>query len=120
MRHRLIIGLALLLIASPAAAEVADKEPSVGALWAWALGFNVIAILLELIRPRLGLLVVPIAAFFAWAGYSELTDPDVGPAILHELGPDYVILSYASFAVGLFGPLIVVLSCSVVRRWRAK
>ena len=34
--HRLIIALATLTIASPALAEVADKEPSVGPLWAWA------------------------------------------------------------------------------------
>ena len=54
MLHRLIIGFAALLIASPALAEVADKEPSVGALWAWALGFNVIALLLEAVRPVWG------------------------------------------------------------------
>ncbi len=116
MPHRLIVTLAALLIASPAFAEVADKEPSVGALWAWALAFNVVAFLLELLRPRLGFLVLPIAALFAWVGHEELSDPYVGPAILSELGPKYVNVSYASFAIGLLGPLIVVLLCNVVRR----
>lgn len=43
MIHRQILALAATLIASPALAEAADKEPSVSSLWAWALGFNVIA-----------------------------------------------------------------------------
>ena len=116
MHHRLIIALAALLVASPASAEVADKEPSVSALWAWAFAFNVLAVLLEVVRPRLGLLVVPIAALSAWAGHMELSDPHVGPAILNELGLNYFNTSYASFAVGLLGPLLVVLLCSVVRR----
>jgi hypothetical protein len=119
MLHRLIIGFAALLIASPALAEVADKEPSVGALWAWALGFNVIALLLEAVRPRLGLLVVPIAALFAWAGHMELSDSHVGPDISRELGPSYVNMSYASYAVGLLGPIIAVLLWNIVRSRRA-
>ena len=89
-----------------------------GALLAWALGFNVAAIVLEFVRPRLGLLVVPIAALYAWTIYSELTDPYVGPAILRELGSDYVNLSYALSAFGLLGPLIVVLLGMAVRRRR--
>jgi hypothetical protein len=117
--HRLVVALAAFLIASPALAEVADKEPSVGSLWAWALGFNVIALLLEVVRPRLGLLMIPVAALSGWAGHMELSDPQVGPAILSELGPSYVNLSYASFALGLLGPLLVVLLTNAVRRRKA-
>jgi len=119
MLHRLFVALAALVISSPAFAEVADKEPTVSALWTWALGFTLIALLLEAVRPRLGLLVVPFAALSAWAGHMELSDPHVGPAILGELGPSYVNMSYASFAVGLLGPLLVVLLWNVVRRRKA-
>ena len=116
MNRRVVFAAATLLLASPAAAEVADKEPSLAALWAWALAFSLIAFLLEKVRPRLGLLIVPIAALLAWAGHSELSDPHVGPAILQELGPSYVNASYASYAVGLLGPLVIVWLCSVARR----
>jgi hypothetical protein len=37
---------------------VADKEPSLGALWAWTLAFNLAAALLGKVRPWLGLIVV--------------------------------------------------------------
>ena len=116
MLHRLIIALSVVLTASPAWAEVADKEPSIGALWAWALGFTMAAILLELVRPHLGLLVVPFAAMRAWAGHAELSDPYVGLAITRELGPSYVNMSYLSFALGVAGPLVVVFLWKVRRR----
>lgn len=120
MFHRLILALATLFIASPASAEVADKGLSVSTLWAGALGLNVAALLLEVVRPRLGLGVVPIAAVVAWAGHMELSDPYVGPALLYELGPDYPIVSYGSSAVGTVGPLVVVLLCRVIRRRKAQ
>jgi hypothetical protein len=116
---RRLFAMATLVIASPASAEVADKVPSAGALWAWALGFSAIAFLLEMVRPRFGFVMVPVAALSAWAGHIELSDPHVGPAILNEIGSSYVSMSYFSFAVGLLGPLIAVLLCEVVRRRKA-
>ena len=50
-----------LIHAAPASAEVADKEPWPGALWAFALAFNLAAALLAKVRPWLGLVVVPFA-----------------------------------------------------------
>jgi len=120
MPSRSLVAWGALLIASPAFAEVADKEPSLGSMWAWALALNVIAFVLEWVRPRLGLIVLPLAAFIAWGGHSELSDPHVGPAILRELGRDYVSSSYASLVVGLVGPLVVVALCNVVRRRRMR
>ena len=119
MLHRLILGLAALSIASPALAEVADKEPSVGGMWAWALTVNVVALLLEMLRPRLGLIVVPFAALSAWTTHMELSDPYVGPAILRELGPSYIKMSYMSIAVELLGPMLLVLLYEIIRRRRA-
>ena len=107
-----------LLIASPAFAEVADKEPFLCTVWAWALALNVTAFVLELVRPRLGLLVLPFAAFIAWGAHDELSDPYVGPAILTELGRDYMWSWYASVTVGLVGPLVLVVLWNVLRRRR--
>ena len=119
MRLRLMLGYASLVAASPAAAEVADKEPSAAALWVWAVAFNVAAVALEALRPRFGLVVVPVAAVFAWAIYSELSDPYVGPAILSELGSSYVGTSYLTCVVSILGPLIVTALSAIVRRGRA-
>ena len=118
MRHRIVAAIATLLVSSPAYAEVADKEPTLGTMWAWALALNVVAFLLEKARPRFGLLVVPLSAFIAWGAHSELSDQFVGPAILNELGSDYVRSSYASVAVGLVGPILIVMLWEVLRRRR--
>ena len=108
MTRRLLVGLAALAMAAPAYAEVADKVPSTGALWVAAIAFNLVALGLERVRPYLGLVVVPLAAFYAVGGHIELASLDVGPAIVQELGPSYVTTSYVAFALGLFGPLLLV------------
>lgn len=79
--RRLTFGCAALLVASPAVAEVADKVPSLGWRWGWALGLCATTLLLELWRKRRGLLVVPVGALLARGGHEELSDPYVGPAI---------------------------------------
>jgi hypothetical protein len=116
MRHRVVTAIAALLFSSPAYAEVADKEPTLSTMWAWALALNVVAFLLEKVRPRFGLFVLPLSAFIAWGAHSELSDPFVGPAILNELGSDYVQSSYASVLVGLVGPILIVALWEVLRR----
>lgn len=122
MQNRLLMSfsaLATLLIASPACAEVADKIASLGALWTWTLGLNIAAFLLAFVRPLLGLIVVPFAAFLAWGAYEEMSDPYVGPAILSELGQDYILGAYASAGVGVVGPLVIVLAWWTLRKKRA-
>lgn len=118
MRHRVVAAVATLLISSPAYAEVADKEPTLGAMWAWAVGLNIVALVLEKARPNFGLLVLPLSAFIAWGAHLELSDQFVGPAILNELGARYVWSSYASAAVGFVGPMLIVLFCGALRRRR--
>ena len=107
-----------LVTASPAYAEVADKEPSIAWLWGEAIIINLLAIVLERVRPKLGLVVLPIAAFLAWGGYMELTDPYVGPAIRQELGQGYITTSYLTYAVALLGPVIIVFLHAKMRRSR--
>jgi hypothetical protein len=116
MQSRSIAALAALFVASPAMAEVADKEPTLGALWAWALAFNVAALLLARVRPWLALLVVPFSAFLAFTVCSELLDPYVGPAIVAELGKAYVWSGYASAVLSLIGPLAIAVAWNIQRR----
>ena len=115
MRYQLAIAFTALVVATPASAEVADKEPTLGALWALALAFTLATALLAKIRYWLGLIVVPFAALWALGVHFELTDPFVGPDILRELGHTYVALSYLSVTAGLLGPLAIVVWSSRVR-----
>lgn len=104
---QVVAGLLVALVASPAWAEVSDKIQSLEAMWAWAVGFNLAAFLLSLWRSPIGIVVVPVAAFYAWAGHEMVSDPHVGPAILQERGAGYVEQVYASGAVGVIGPLLI-------------
>ena len=112
------IGFAAICLttASAAFAEVADKEPTAGWLWGEALAINLIALVLERFRPKLGLIVLPIGALLAWGGYDELTDPYVGPAIRSELGQGYITTSYLTYALALLGPIIIVFLHARLRR----
>ena len=106
---RLSIGLFALLAASPAYAEVGDKVPSTLLLWGSALAVTAAAIALTRFRPWLGLMVLPLGLFQATVGHMEITSPDVGPAIVSELGSSYIVSSYVAYVFGLMGPVMAVL-----------
>ena len=116
MLLRIAVALSAFALSSPVYAEVADKEPSLGSLWAWALGFNVLALVLAVVRPWLGYLAVILASASAWVLHLELTDPYVGPAIRRELGKAYVDTTYLTAGIGVVGSLLIVLFCQVRRR----
>ena len=116
---RILAAISCLLAASPAFAEVADKEPPIGYLWALALGINAVAFLLGLIRPKLGLIVLPVSLLLAIGGHLELTDPYVGPEIKRELGQSYITTSYFIYAVALLGPVLIVVLNARFRRRRS-
>ena len=118
-RIALTVAIACLFVASPAIAEVADKEPTIGYLWLWALGLNVVAFLLALIRPKLALIVLPVSLLLAIGGHLELTDPYVGPEIMRELGQNYVTTSYLIYAVSLVEPILIMVLSSRLRRRRS-
>jgi hypothetical protein len=73
--------------------EVMDKEPSLVALAVQYCVLCAIAFLVSLKRWWFGLLLLPVLAVFN--NLTEIRDPYVGPAILHEGGQRYVALSYA-------------------------
>lgn len=116
MLARSMIAAFALVVSAPALAEVADKTATFASMWMWAVGLIAAAVALEMLRPRLGLVVVLFGAFMAWGTHMELSDLHVGPAILRELGKGYVQSSYASAATGLLGPLAVSVLAHLKRR----
>jgi hypothetical protein len=117
-RH-LAAAFAAACVASPAWAEVSDKIATPTGLWGWAAGFAFAALLLSLWRPALGLAVIPLAAFYAWAGHEMVSDAHIGPAILREQGEGYVQTVYLSGAAGVIAPLVVVAILAAIRAHRA-
>ncbi len=81
---------------TPILAEVADKEPTIAAIWCVAAFLCGVAVLLWRWRRVAGLIPLPFAAAWAWAMLSELHDPYVGPGILQELGQGYVVQAYVA------------------------
>ena len=83
----------------PILAEVADKEPSLTAIWGSAAFFCLIGFLLQRWCRVAGFAVLPLAGAWAWAIFQELHDAYVGPAILQELGRGYVAQAYIAAMV---------------------
>jgi hypothetical protein len=98
-RVRRLVALIALLVANPAAAEVMDKEPTIGAIWQSVLVAVAIACIAAVIQRWLllasFLVFVPSAAVFAWA---ECHNAHVGPAIFAEAGPGYALAANAAVA----------------------
>ena len=99
MKAVFLLAGPLLLLPSLAWAEVMDKEPTIESLWARALVFGVVGLLAWRRSPRWGLGALLLSLLFVWGFYFELTDPFVGPDILHEAGNGYVSGAYLSFWV---------------------
>jgi hypothetical protein len=101
---RAVLALGLLLTAAtPAWAEVADKVPSLGHVFRWAIIGTAVGYAVCRFRPSLGLLTFPVAAYFHFALLSEIHRSGVGQAILRELGIPYLQAVYASLACIVVG-----------------
>jgi len=91
---RIPLLMLLLFVPLAARAEVMDKETSALALWLWALVPIAPALFAARYRPWLLLLVLPAPLLFFAAQIAEVSDPQVGPAILREAGSAYVAVSW--------------------------
>ena len=85
-------------------AEVADKELTLLKIWLVALALSIVSFLLCRWCRWHALLAVVATVAWAAALLSELRDPDVGPAILRELGRSYVVQSY----IAVFLPFVFI------------
>ena len=103
MKGRLL-GVALAFILPRiVGAEVMDKEPTLGWVWASAVFFGCVGFWAWRRGPWLGVVAAALSWAFVWAFAVELNDPSVGPAILREAGNGYVGQVYLS--LGLCGVL---------------
>ena len=66
--------------------EVMDKEPALRTVWGAALLLGLVGFAAARFRHWLILPMLAVIAFLAYSQLSELADPLVGPAIIHEVG----------------------------------
>lgn len=100
MREGTAAAITVLLTAAPAAAEVADKEPTLVDVWGWALGGMVLGFVLRRVWKPALLLSLLLALFMPISALLDCLDSSVGPAIRRELGASYVL--------GVLGAVVLV------------
>lgn len=86
--------------------EVKDKEWPLWFVILLFVGLGIAGLLLCRAWPRMAVLFVALVILGGIGQVIELNDPYVGPAIKHEAGLSYVILSYSSISAGVVLPLI--------------
>ena len=96
-------------------AEVMDKEPPAYALLLLGVGIAVAAFFAVRFSVWTLLLFLPLACLAADALTSEIRDPFVGPAIVHEAGYSYVVTGYVAAAL----PLLGCIAGTILNRWRS-
>jgi hypothetical protein len=106
----------MMLLSSVAHAEVMDKEPSLALIWVWGSTGAALSFIAARFKPWLLLFVIPPQLFFFFGFlYQEVRDPFVGPAILREAGPFYVVSAY-----GLALAAIVFALAGLWLHWRSR
>ncbi len=103
----------LFMLPLTVSAEVMDKETSALFLWLWVFVAPIPALLAARYRPWLLLLVLPVPVLFFTGQLLEVTDPQVGPAILSEAGLLYVVGSWV-------GPVLLVACVLAGFLWRRR
>src|SRR5713101_5873469 len=85
--------------------EVMDKEPPLGLVLLLFLSIGGAGMVVGRRRPLLSVPFVAILLILGLAGFLELNDPFVGPAIREEGGFAYVWLSSSAILLGIVMPL---------------
>ena len=90
----------LINIPQQAFAEVMDKEPSLFAIWGYALICSLMCFLIGQYKWWLPIIILPIALFLPFGMVIETLDPHVRHAIINKAGWSYVLQVYvATFLV---------------------
>ena len=90
VRSRIVFAsLLAMTVATPASAEVMDKELSISAVWGWALLGGLAGVVAIQLRWWLGLITLPMAALGPFGALVEFRSFDVGPAIVRAAGASY-------------------------------
>lgn len=100
-----IVTAMAVAFASPAWAEVMDKEPTIGAVWISACLLAVVALLACWRHPALGLvtLIVALGPTPVGTAFHEIHDPSIGSDILLEAGVGYLRVANAAIALVILG-----------------
>jgi hypothetical protein len=106
MKHkRLVRGatfcITLMLGASPAWAEVMDKEPSVGCIWLIGLLSGCLGLLSARYCAWLVVGTLLLGSLLLGGVFSEIYDPYVGQAIRQEAGNAYILSAYGALGLAL-------------------
>jgi hypothetical protein len=87
---------------SPIFAEVADKMPSVSAIWIFSLGLATLFFAFRRISRWSFLVTVPLAGWIAVSGWREFAaDTSFRQAVVAELGEGYVIQAVSASCIPL-------------------
>jgi len=116
LRSILTLAVVLVVTATPVYAEVMDKEPTITAIWAWALLGGALSVLAWRWRWWFGAIVSMVVLSGTYGVYLEISDPFVGPAIRKEAGQGYIGQFYFSALLGCVLQLFAVYSGMKVRR----
>jgi len=98
-----LLTIFLLFIPTLAQAEVMDKEFSFISIVFWGVAGSLLAFFTARNKPVLLFMLLPIFGGFFAAHFSELTDPQVGPAMAAETGWFYQVAPWASPVLVLLG-----------------
>ena len=80
-----------------------DKEPTLGAVWAWSIAGAVLGFAFTRLRWWLLLLTLPLSTFKLVAPLLDCHDTLIGTAIRSEAGRGYVLQVHAAFLLVLAG-----------------
>ena len=81
--------------------EVIDKQPTLPMIWGAAVLLGGAGYVFARIRRWLVLPILALIAIAAWTVFSELLDPQVGPAIVQDAGFWYVGQVCAAVALAI-------------------
>jgi len=101
-----LLATFLIIIPTLAQAEVMDKEFSFISIVFWGVAGSLLAFFTARHKPVLLFMLLPIFGWFFAAHFSELTDPQVGSAMVEEAGWFYQMASWASPVLVLLGTVL--------------
>ncbi len=99
----IVLALCALLRTGVLHAEVMDKEPTLGTVWAWSIAGALLGFAVTRARWWLLLLVLPLTTFKLVGPLLECHDQFIGPAIRSEAGIGYVVQVHAALLLVLIG-----------------
>lgn len=96
--HRLFL-LFFLLFSSTAHAEVLDKMPALRAVIITCIFLALLSFLAARYKPILLLIITPIYLSLSYSQLSEIYDPSLSNALIHEAGKSYIYSSWMGILI---------------------